>query len=82
MPSEAPPLVLGPDSAPDEESFESPVDDGLGEFASPRQNILFESASKESYEALPSRIQRLWYFFYFSLKITDRRGNENRALLH
>lgn len=58
MPFEAPSLVLDAE-APDEEPLDSPVDDGLGEFASPRQNILFESTSKGSYEALPSRIQRV-----------------------
>lgn len=68
VPSEGPSLVLDA-QAPDEEPLESVVDDGLGEFASPRQNILFESASKGSYEALPSRIQRLWCSLYFSLNL-------------
>lgn len=46
-----------PAEIPDEEAPISPVD-GLGEFTSPRQNMLFESVSKGSYEPLPSRIQR------------------------
>lgn len=45
----------------DEETPVSPVD-GLGEFessSSPRQNMLFESLSKGTYEPLPARIQRV-----------------------
>ncbi|KJA29378.1 hypothetical protein HYPSUDRAFT_61398 [Hypholoma sublateritium FD-334 SS-4] len=75
MPSEAPSLVLDAE-APDEEPLDSPVDDGLGEFASPRQNILFESASKGSYESLPSRIQRLYYINGYGMEIHPSPNKE------
>jgi len=46
----------------------SPVD-GMGEFISQRQNIMFESASKVDYEPLGSRISRLFYINAYGIEI-------------
>ncbi|PPQ67393.1 hypothetical protein CVT25_005972 [Psilocybe cyanescens] len=35
---------------------DSPAPDGIGEYVSPRQNVMFESVAKETHEPLPSRI--------------------------
>ncbi|KAF8203162.1 hypothetical protein BJ912DRAFT_943050 [Pholiota molesta] len=62
----------------DEETPVSPVD-GLGEFessSSPRQNMLFESLSKGTYEPLPARIQRLYYINGYGMEIHPSPNGE------
>lgn len=47
-------------SGPDQEDESLPLD-GLGEFSSPRQNVMFEAVTKGTHEPLPSRINRELY---------------------
>ncbi|KAF9471303.1 UPF0052-domain-containing protein [Pholiota conissans] len=70
MPLDSPSEVI------DEETPVSPVD-GLVEFeSSPRQNMLFESVSKGSYEPLPAHIQRLYYINGYGMEIHPSPNGE------
>ncbi|KAF5312620.1 hypothetical protein D9619_003063 [Psilocybe cf. subviscida] len=54
---------------PDQEDEESSPVDGLGEFSSPRQNVMFEAVTKGTHEPLPSRINRLYYINAYGMEV-------------
>ncbi|KAF8060950.1 hypothetical protein FPV67DRAFT_314882 [Lyophyllum atratum] len=58
----------------------SPVD-GMGEFISQRQNMLFESESKAHYEPLGSRISRLFYINAYGIEIHPSPNQEYLSAL-
>ncbi|KAF8807612.1 UPF0052-domain-containing protein [Phlegmacium glaucopus] len=47
----------------------SPIDSLVGGLISPRQNVMFESIGKGTYEHLPSRITRLYYINGYGMEI-------------
>ncbi|KAF4623230.1 hypothetical protein D9613_001997 [Agrocybe pediades] len=59
----------------DEDEPLSPVD-GIGEFGSPKQNVMFDSLDKATHEALPSRIKRLYYINGYGMEIHPSPNGE------
>ncbi|KAH0590185.1 hypothetical protein H2248_000358 [Termitomyces sp. 'cryptogamus'] len=71
VPSDSKPV----DNKSSVEDVMSPLD-GMGEFISRRQNVMFESTSKADYEPLGSRIARLFYINAYGIEIHPSPNQE------
>uniref|UniRef100_A0A8H7Y5S9 Uncharacterized protein n=1 Tax=Psilocybe cubensis TaxID=181762 RepID=A0A8H7Y5S9_PSICU len=63
------PMVSPEPAIPQPSDDDAPAPDGIGEYVSPKQNVMFESIGKDKYEPLPSRISRLYYINGYGMEI-------------